>query len=51
MYKVNQYGVIIRISDGAIIPPDENNTDYVEYLAWLAQGNTPVNYVEGAVNG
>jgi len=33
--------VIQRTSDNAFIPKDEANTDYQEYLEWLAEGNTP----------
>ena len=33
-------GLIIRISDNAAIPKNEGNTDYQEYLKWVAEGNT-----------
>ena len=33
--------VILRTSDNASIPKDESNTDYQDYLAWVAEGNTP----------
>ena len=33
---------IKRLADNAFIPFDQQNRDYVEYLAWLAEGNEPL---------
>ena len=32
---------VIRKSDGAAIPFDDENKDYQEYKAWVDAGNTP----------
>ena len=32
--------IIIRKSDNAVIPFDEDNKDAREYLEWVAEGNT-----------
>lgn len=47
MYKLikNAFGnpnSVLRISDGACIPFDPANRDFVEYQEWLKAGNTPL---------
>lgn len=41
MYRLTNGTAVIRISDGAFIPADEDNQDYREYLSWIADGNIP----------
>jgi hypothetical protein len=48
MYKLLQEthtgpaNFIVRIADNAFIPFDPDNTDYQEYLKWLADGGVPL---------
>jgi hypothetical protein len=37
---VGSYQVILDKDIGAVIPKDEGNKDYQEYLEWVAAGNT-----------
>ena len=46
MYQLskNSRGIenaVIRLTDMTCIPFDEANTDYQDYLKWVAEGNTP----------
>jgi|TARA_Y100000114_G_C11599214_1_gene249566 hypothetical protein len=36
----NELNVILRKTDNAYIPKNQNNVDYQEYLEWVAEGNT-----------
>lgn len=43
MYQVAQTlsgEIIVRVIDTAWIPQDPANSDYQQYLAWVAEGNT-----------
>jgi len=46
MYKLykNCFGdtnAVIRTTDGACIPFAPDNSDYIAYLKWIEEGNTP----------
>ena len=43
MYQLtSDKNTVKRIADSAFIPFDPANTDYQEYLKWLAEGNEPL---------
>lgn len=42
MYELTKDDTLVRrLSDGAFIPADPANRDYLEYLAWRTAGNEP----------
>ena len=40
--KKPNWNAIKRLSDNAVIPIADDNADYQAYLAWVAEGNTPL---------
>ena len=43
MYKLTEENQgVLRLNDNAFIPLDHANTDYQEYLKWVAEGNEPL---------
>ena len=40
-YQGNSVKTILRLPDYAYIPFSPDNTDYQEYLEWVAEGNEP----------
>lgn len=44
-YQLTASDLIRRVADDVYIPPDRRNGDYLEYLEWLDEGNTPLPYV------
>jgi len=42
MLGLTEITSVIRTTDGACIPFDPANTDYQEYLKWVAEGNEPL---------
>ena len=46
MYKLHknlfeEINTVVKVDSNTYIPFDPANTDYQEYLEWLAEGNTP----------
>lgn len=44
-YRLGPDGVVIRVADGATIPPDPDNFDRAFYDKWIEAGNVPDPYM------
>jgi hypothetical protein len=42
MYKISSLGGFIRTTDNTSFPASAENIDYQRFLAWVAQGNSPL---------
>jgi predicted HAD superfamily phosphohydrolase YqeG len=53
MYKIkldkNNFKLIIRDFDNAIIPLNKDNVDYQTYLAWVEEGNVAQEINSGGI--
>ena len=45
-YRLTATDIIVRTADGASIPPDPDNRDYADYLAWVEAGGVADPYDE-----
>lgn len=46
MYIVNNENKVIkRLSDNSFIPMNQANTDYQQYLKWVAEGNVAEEWI------
>lgn len=50
-YQLTSGDIILRLADNAFIPPDPANNDYIEYLAWVEEGNVAQPYLKPTVIG
>ncbi len=41
-YRLEADGYVVRVSDGATIPPDAGNADRQAFDLWVKEGNTPL---------
>jgi hypothetical protein len=48
MYQLTLTSGVKRLSDGAFIPADNGNRDWIAYQAWIATGNVPSPVVASA---